>query len=270
MNILKKLFGSNEEDKTINDKDTVQQIEFAEGDIFYTYIDSEFYPQKVFYFHKLLVIDSEFNTFHVKSYEPLEKLPEVFYEESLKILVHHSPIAKNGFENPKLIAKSKISAADLIGFHEYLRQTASSDEIISTAQNYYLKGNDLADETKFEESIDEYSKAVDLIPEFYEAIENRAFSRMSLGLFNEAINDFEMSLRVFPESISGIFSIGDCNLRLGKIKEAENWFAKVLSIDPNDQLSKKFLQTIAEWRKKGLKDEDSLLMVSQLLRDLGN
>jgi tetratricopeptide (TPR) repeat protein len=266
MSIFGKLFGR--KDESLSDKNLESPTEFSEGDIFYTYIDSEFYPQKVFYIQKLLVIDDELNTYHVKSYKPVEKLPKAGDLESLEILIHHSPIDKNGFENPRLIAKSKVSATDLLGYHEYLRQTSSSDMIISVAQSYYLKGNALADEKKFEESIDEYSKAVDLIPDFYEAIENRAFSKMDLGLFSEAIKDFEMSLKVFPASVSGIFSIGDCNLRMGKIKEAENWFRRVLFVDPNDQLSAKFLKNIAEWRKHGLKDEDSTLKVAALLRDL--
>lgn len=239
--------------------------QLSEGDIFYTIIENESDKQNVFYIQKLLKDDDEFDTYHVLSYKPIAQLPTARDLESLEILAYHSPIARDGFENPQVIAHSKVSAADLIGYHEYLRQTASSEEIVSTAQNYYLNGNDLADERRFEESIDEYSKAAELIPVFYEAIENRAFSKMDLGRFGEAIKDFEMSLEVFPQSLSAIFSIGDCYLRMGKIKNAEVFFAKALEIDAQDALANKFLKHLTEWRKSGMKDEETPETVTAFL-----
>lgn len=47
----------------------------------------------------------------------------------------------------------------------------------------------LTDEKKLFEAIDSYSKAIDLFPPFFEAIDNRAFCKMDLGMWAEAIED---------------------------------------------------------------------------------
>ncbi len=262
MSILKKIFGANEKDSSNDGKENTFQTEFSEGDIFYTYFDNNFHISK------LLKFDREFDTYHVLSYQPAKQLPETSETANLNIFAYHAPIDKNGFKNPKLFAKSKVFAADLIGYHEYLRQTTNSREVISIAQSYYLEGNRLAEEKRFEESIDEYSKAVNLFPQFYEAVENRGFSQMDLGRWNQAIKDFEMSLEVFPESLSALFSIGECYLKMGEIANAENYFEKTLAVDPNHRHSKDFLRYTAELRKLGLQDTESPDKVAVLLQKI--
>ena len=123
MNLLKKLFGS--KDDNLDDADnSVSQTEFAEGDIFYTYSDNQFYIDK------LLKFEREFDTYHILSYQPAEQLPEIKEIENLKIFIHHAPIDKNGFENPKLLTRSKVSANDLSGYHEHLRDSPKSKRYI--------------------------------------------------------------------------------------------------------------------------------------------
>ena len=255
MSIFKNIFGSNE-------KDIKQPTEFSEGDVFYTILDGEIHLEK------LLKFDREFDTYHILSYRPVKTLPAKNGLQNLQIFAHHAPINKNGFENPKLFAHTTVSAADLSGYHEYLRQTADNKEIVSIAHDYFLEGNRLADEKKFEESIDEFSKAVDLFPQFYEAIENRAFSKMDLRRLDEAIEDFNLSLEVFPESLSAIFSVGECYLKMGKIGEAEKYFRRALEIDPDHQVSDNFLQYMIELKKRGLKDEESPDKIAVHLREI--
>jgi len=244
MNSFKKLFGS-KDDNLDNSDASDSQTEFSEGDIFYTYFDNHFH------INKLLKFEREFDTYHILSYQPVKQLPEIREIENLGIFAHHAPIDKNGFENPKLLTKSKVSANDLRGYHEYLRQTHDTEDLIAIATDYYSNGNHLADEKGFEESIDEYSKAIDLIPEFFEAIDNRAFSKMDLARWAEAVKDFELSLQVNPESAIAEFSIGECYLRLKDYIQAKEHFEKALIIDPTDQLSKDFLNKMIEIEKSG-------------------
>ncbi|MBA3693160.1 MAG: tetratricopeptide repeat protein [Acidobacteria bacterium] len=260
MSLFKKLSGSKDDNLDNNDASD-SQTEFSEGDIFYTYFDNHFH------INKLLKFEREFNTYHILSYQPVEQLPEIREIENLGIFIHHAPIDKNGFENPKLLTKSKVSANDLRGYHEYLRQTHGTEDLIATAGDYYSKGNLLAEEKRFEESIDEYSKAIDLIPVFYEAIDNRAFSKMDLARWAEAIEDFELSLQVNPESVIAEFSIGECYLKSGDYIQAKEHFEKALIIDPTDQLSKDFLNKVIELRKfdNQKKLQKSLLKIFPLL-----
>jgi tetratricopeptide (TPR) repeat protein len=244
MNLLKKLSGS--KDDNIDGTGTLDsQTEFSEGDIFYTYFDNHFH------INKLLKFEREYDTYHILSYQPAEQLPEIREIENLGIFIHHAPIDKNGFENPKLLAKSSVSANDLRGYHEYVRQTHNTEDLIAIANDYYSNGNRLSDEKRFEESIDEYSKAINLIPVFYEAIDNRAFSKMDLGRWAEAVKDFELSLQVNPESAIAEFSIGECYLKSGDYTQAKEHFEEALIIDPAHQLSQDFLNKMIEVEKSG-------------------
>lgn len=84
-----------------------------------------------------------------------------------------------------------MTANDLVGYHEYLRQTQLPEQYASVANAYYLAGLRLTDEKKYEEAMDSYSKAISLLPTFFEAIDNRAFCHMDLGQWQQAIPGFE-------------------------------------------------------------------------------
>jgi hypothetical protein len=76
-----------------------------------------------------------------------------------------------------------VSADGLVGYHEFLRQRRTLNllsgprtSIISERTAYQL-----TDMKKHELAMEEYSKAIDLVPQFLEAIDNRAFCKMDLG-----------------------------------------------------------------------------------------
>ena len=209
---------------------------FSEGDIFYTFYDNQYH------LCKLLKADITFETYHVLSYKPLDELPGKNKLSELDIYIYHSPIAISGFEKPKLFSKTSLTEDDLIGYYEYLKQTQNINELVSIAQKYYSDAYQLTDLKQHEAAIKHYLKAIELIPDFYEAIDNRVFCKMDLGKWNEAIEDFKLSLAVNPKSILAEFSIGECFLKLGDYKNAIKQFEKAIEIDPNDQLSKEFLK----------------------------
>jgi tetratricopeptide (TPR) repeat protein len=173
-------------------------------------------------------------------------LPSPKNINSLEVAVYHSPIDKNGFKDAKLLTKDKISSDDLIGYHEYLRQTQEPNYYIPIANEYYQAGLRLTDEKKHYDAIDSYSKAVDLMPNFFEAIDNRAFCKMDLGQWAEAIEDFQESLEVNPNSLLAEFSIGECYLKMDNYKEAKEQFEKAIAIDPTHQAPKDFLKKVNE------------------------
>jgi len=104
----------------------------------------------------------------------------------------------------------------------------------------------LTDEKKNLEAIDSYSKAIDLLPIFYETIDNRAFCKMDIGLWADAIEDFQESLEVNPGSLLAEFSIGECYLKLGNYQKAKEQFEKAIVIDPTHPAPKDFLKKINE------------------------
>lgn len=234
MSIFKRLFSAKANEQSN------QQSDFSEGDIFYTRFDNQYH------IYKLLVFDKDFECYHVLSYEPSDTLPSIENLDALEVAVYHSPIDKNGFTDAKLLTNSKITSDDLIGYHEYLRQTQEPNYYIPIANAYYQAALRLTDEQKHYEAIDFYSKAIDLVPNFFEAIDNQAFCKMDLGLWEEAINDFQESLEVNPKSLLAEFSIGECYLKLDNYQKAKEQFEKAIAIDPTHQAPKDFLKKVNE------------------------
>jgi len=228
MSIFKRLFSTKAN----------EQSDFSEGDIFYTHFDNQYHV------YKLLAFDKDFDCYHVLGYKPLNTLPSAKSVDILEIAVYHSPIDKNGFKDVKFLTKDKVSSDDLIGYHEYLRQTQEPTYYIPIANDYYQSGLRLTDEKKHYEAIDSYSKAIDLLPNFFEAIDNRAFCKMDLGQWAEAIEDFQESLEVNPKSLLAEFSIGECYLKMNNFQKAKEQFEKAIAIDPTHQAPKDFLKKV--------------------------
>jgi len=233
MNFFKKLFS------TKTDKQSNNHGDFSEGDIFYTCFGNQYH------IYKLLVFDKDFECYHVLSYEPLETLSTTNLND-LVVAIYHSPIDKNGFTDAKLLKKGNVTSDDLIGYHEYLKQTQEPNYYIPIANEYYQTGLRLTDEKKYNDAIDSYSKAVDLVPYFFEAIDNRAFCKMDLGLWTAAIEDFQESLAVNPDSLLAAFSIGECYLKMGNYQNAKEQFEKVIATDSSHQVAKAFLRKVNE------------------------
>lgn len=217
-----------------------QIINLSEGDVFYTYHDAKYL------IYKLLLIEPATDTYHVLAYSPVDSLPATSEIDDLSIMVCHLPFDKKAFSAIKILANTPIKAKDLIGYHEYLRQTREADYYISIANDYYKTGYNLTSEKKYTDAIDAYSKAIDLFPAFFEAIDNRAFCKMDMGLWVEAIEDFNLSLEQNPNSLLAEFSIGECYFKMGELQKAKQKFEIAEQIDPHHPAPKKFLVKINE------------------------
>ena len=229
MEFLKNVFGGGKDEQT-------PYTSFEEGDVFYTE------KEKTYSLFKVLKYDSKFETLHVKGYEEVDKLPNQKELKSLSVMIHHFPVAKTGFEDPIFLFKTVVEEEDLEGYFLYIKETNKIDEIVKYAQQYYQVAHQLTDRQLYEEAIANYSKAIDLFPNFFEAIDNRAFCHMDLGHWREAIEGFEQSLVVNPNSLSAVFSIGECYLRLKNYPKAKEYFEKAIEINPNHEKPKEFLR----------------------------
>ena len=159
-------------------------------------------------------------------------------------MIYHSPFDKKAFEDCSLLTNRPITSSDLIGYHEYLRQTSTTEFYTQVAIDYFNEGLRLTDEMKHDEAIDAYSKAIDLFPLFYEAIDNRAFCKMDLAEWEDAITDFRFSLQQNPHSVLAEFSIGECYLKMGDYENAKRQFEIAHNIDPDDELTNQFLAKV--------------------------
>ena len=237
MGFFDKLFGK--KDKA---EDKAATVGFDEGDIFYTFSDGKYH------LYKLLKHDQVYGTYHVLCYEETATLPEPDSVKDMKVIVYHTPIAADGFTEPRLLVKSKISNDDMMGYMEYLRQMGD-DAIVVAADGYYKEAYKFTDMGRHEEAIIKYGLAAELVPEFFEAIDNKAFCYMDLGQWDAAIKDFEQSLSVNPDGFAAIFSIGECYMRLEKYAEAKVYLERAQTIDPSNKHTGPFLKKIEELMK---------------------
>ena len=230
MSFFKKVFGN-------NNQNTTEHKRFKEGDIFYTIKDGK--PSV----YKLLVIDKEFDTFHVLCYNDAEGVPKLSQVNDLGVKIYHFPVASNGFDKPILIANQKVSDEDLIGYFSYIKQTSNAKEIVKYAKHYYDTALQLTNQKNYKEAIFSYEKAIELMPNFFEAIDNRAFCMMDLGRWDEAIAGLNQSLEVNPNSLLATFSIGECYFNSKRYREAKPYFEKASLIDPTHPKPKEFLDS---------------------------
>jgi len=231
MSFLKNIFGSRKSEIPVH-KD------FKEGDVFYTQRNEKYH------IHKLLQIDSETNTFHVKTFVETSTIPDSEVIKNLEVKIHHLPINGSGFKDPKLIENQQVTESDLEGYFVYIKSTQNVNEIVKFAKGFYQQAHELTNQNNHLAAIQKYTSAIDLMPNFHEAIDNRAFCYMDIGKLDEAIVSFEQSLRVNPNSLLAIFSIGECHYKAKRFKEAKPFFEKANQIDPNHPKPKEFLDSI--------------------------
>ena len=221
--------------------DTPNKTTFETGDVFYTEKEGKF---SLF---KLIKHDAEFETYHIKVYHPVDVLPQKEDLGKLDVMAYHAPINQNGFENPQLLCSTPLEDDDLEGYLEYIKQTGNIDEVIQYASKYYKEAYQLGSQKEHEQAIARYTKAIDLIPNFFEAIDNRAFAKMDLGRWADAVEDFTLSLSVNPDSLLAIFSIGECYFKSAEYAKAKDYFEQAVALNPSHEVSQQFLaKTIAQ------------------------
>ncbi len=233
MSFLKNLFSKKNDRK-------IEPTQYSEGDIFYTTINDKYY------LYKILVIETAYGGYHVMTFDPLDHKPTISDIQTLKVFAYHSPFDKKAFRDGTILTNLKVKSQELIGYHEYLRRTNSPEQYLPIANNYYQAALKLTDDKKHEEAIESYSKAIDLCPQFFEAIDNRAFCKMDLGLWADAIKDFELSLSANPNSLLAEFSIGECYFKMNEFQIARQHFQKAHEIDPNHDAPIIFLEKLKE------------------------
>jgi tetratricopeptide (TPR) repeat protein len=195
---------------------------------------------------KVLLIDvwpDSTESAHCRTYVSTASRPELAAVRNLKVLLRHAPIAAASFrEGWELLGNQKVEREEFDGFIVYLKNTdfsryleftgQDSKKVVAEAGEHYRRGYALGEQKKRIEAIEEYGKAIDLFPLFYEAIDNRAFTYMELGRWRDALSDFEESLRVEPDGYTAFFSRGECLLRLREFAAAEKQFSEGITKFP--------------------------------------
>jgi tetratricopeptide (TPR) repeat protein len=183
---------------------------------------------------KILAIDEwpdKSQVFHCMFYEPSPRRPTAETIKSLNVVARHAPMSAQAYRDGwEVLCSTPVHDQELGGFHEYLKltdfpryATVTGQDVrmlVSRANELYRQACALGAPGEQESAIDLYTKAIDIFPLFYEAIDNRAFTYMELGDYTTALRGFEESLRINPTGNAAFFSRGECLMKLGLLDKA--------------------------------------------------
>lgn len=108
----------------------------------------------------------------------------------------------------------------------------SSDES-NKALDHFNSGNTLYAQQRYQESITEYSNAIQLnnsMPQFFY---NRGIAYHDIKQWNEAIEDFSQSLKLDPKKAAAYTMRGNCFKQLGNYEEAVKDYTNAIELQPN-------------------------------------
>jgi len=213
---------------------------------------------------KILQVDSfpdGTSTAHCLSYNDSKSKPSATSIATLGVRIWHAPILASSFAGWERISNQTVTKEELAGFIEYLKHTNFARYITFTGQDlkavirraneHFQRAYRLGEQGRRTEAIAEYTQAIDLVPRFYEAIDNRAFTYMDLGRYKDALEDFERSLDVNPNGFEAFFSKGECLLRLGEFSQAEAIFEEGLTRFPEQRTTFEKFRQIARAKRMG-------------------
>lgn len=177
------------------------------------------------------MIDVRDSVAHFLTYEPSARKPVIGQLAQAEIRIAHAQADVASFANGwELVGNQAATARELQGlkymdFDLFLDLTGQDAQaIIQAANENFRRAGALGEEGRRTDSINEYGKAIELYPLFYEALDNRAFAFMELGLYQQALRDLDESLHIHPKGMDAFFSKGECLMKLGHLDEAEAIF----------------------------------------------
>ena len=108
----------------------------------------------------------------------------------------------------------------------------------SPAIENYSRGCALSGKGKYDEAIAEYTKAIELDPNFAYAYNNRGVAYKNIGQYDLAIADYNRAIELDPNDADYWNNKGVALNKLGRPDEAMECYNKALQIDPSHEYAK--------------------------------
>lgn len=101
------------------------------------------------------------------------------------------------------------------------------EENIEAAANYYNDAIDLYKQDKVDKSIEYFTKALELKPDFYEAHYNLAQILMSVNRNEEALKSLEEIAKIKPDDSENLYNLGKTYYKQGYLSKAYSYLKKI-------------------------------------------
>lgn len=119
------------------------------------------------------------------------------------------------------------------GFSDALLQTSERAEVLDQSIIYFWRGSAYHFKGNIDDAISDYTKSVDLQPNYFEAYNDRGLAYLDRKDFDRALNDFNESLRLKPDNAETYNDRGVLYLQRGDFDLALNDFNESIDIEPN-------------------------------------
>lgn len=116
---------------------------------------------------------------------------------------------------------------------EIVNKKISESNLIKPFETYYDEGVIAYNGKKYEESIEIFTKAIEINPNHVKSYLYRGVSKLVLGRIDEAVKDFNKGIELDPNQAKFYFYRGNSQLASNKIEEAIKDFDKAIELDPN-------------------------------------
>jgi tetratricopeptide (TPR) repeat protein len=102
---------------------------------------------------------------------------------------------------------------------------------------HFLLGQSYSLKEMYEQAVEEYSRALNLDPNFPNALNMAGYSYMCLRAYEKAVEYLKRYAAALPGSPNPIDSLAECYFRMGKLDEAKESYEKALAIKPDYYMS---------------------------------
>ncbi len=172
---------------------------------------------------------------------PTGKSPRVIFQSSIFV---HTPRGcleesryeiieiKNDLKKPLLDYLSKYFNINTETIYNDIQGFISDQYNHPAAKIAFYEGNANVTLEKYEEAIEDYTRAIDLNPQYAEAYNNRGIANRHLVKFEEAIEDYNKAIKLNPQLVTPYYNRGTAKATLGKRQEAIEDYNKVIKLNP--------------------------------------
>ncbi|MFA7677808.1 MAG: tetratricopeptide repeat protein [Candidatus Omnitrophota bacterium] len=118
------------------------------------------------------------------------------------------------------------------GRQEYDRESSLEGSGLTQEASHYAMAEKYVGDGKFDAAIEEFNKAANLNPDFFEAYNSTGFCYIQLGRYEEAIKFFEKALEINPDYVQAYDNIGVTYSFMKQFQKAISYYQKALYINP--------------------------------------
>ena len=129
---------------------------------------------------------------------------------------------------PFSVARSQEFAHEGIRVVEIIGQAAGN-----AAEEAWKRGNAHLDQRNYEGAIEEYSKAIEINPDYVHAYNNRGNIYRRQGEYEKAIEDFSQAIRINPDYAWAYNNRGSTYSRQGEYEKAIEDYSQAIRIKPD-------------------------------------